>query len=78
MDSVSDVWNLASQHIGLMLSMIFLVFGLIGLLGRSPSHAGDDVPGDYGPIMIEAEAARTKAEDDVMNRYGRHFPEKKP
>jgi hypothetical protein len=78
MDSVSDLWNLASQHIGLVLSMIFLVFGLIALLGRSPSHAGEDAPGDYGPIRIEAEAARTRAENDVMNRYARHFPEKKP
>jgi hypothetical protein len=77
MDSLSDLWNLASQHIGLVLSMIFLVIGLIGLLGRSPSRAVEDAP-DYGPILIEAETARTKAQDDVMNRHGRHFPEKKP
>jgi|HubBroStandDraft_6_1064221.scaffolds.fasta_scaffold74473_2 hypothetical protein len=77
MDSLSDFWNLASQHIGLVISILFLVFAAINLLGR-PSHAGEDVPGDYVGIKAEAEAARTRAENDVMNRYARHFPEKKP
>jgi hypothetical protein len=78
MDSLPDLWDLLPHHIGLIVSILFFVFALIKFLGRSASRASEDVPGDYDRIKVEAEAARTKAENAVMNRYAKHFPEKKP
>lgn len=77
MDFLSAIWDLASQHVALTISIFLIVATVIKLIG---SARGDDSAHqyDYDVVKREAEQARTGAINDVRNRYSKHFPGKRP
>lgn len=77
MDVLTAIWDFVSQHIGLTLSILFIVGTAITLLsgddGDPSAHKHD-----YDTVKKEAELARTDAMNDVRNRYAKHFPGRRP
>ena len=77
MDILTAIWDFVSQHVGLTLSILFIVGTAIKLFsgdGGEPSAHRHD----YDTVKKEAELARSYALNDVRNRYSKHFPGRRP